>query len=269
VSESSSVDSLFRGIKRFRQRIALGERVVGAAVTFNDPLISEVLADSVDFLWYDLEHVGMDRSALTGHLMAARHRGTPGIVRVASVEPATVKPVLDAGAEGIVAAQVTTVDEVERFVSNCRYPPAGRRGAGPRIPTDFYRVSDLSYYDIANESVYVAVMVETAEAVAAIERIVQVEGLDGVVIGPFDLSVALGCRGQFDAQPMAEAIPHVIEVTRAAGRTVGIGMGAAPDFAISMFERGIQWVQMGNDFEYMRHHFDMIREQAMQERVKS
>jgi len=137
VSTKDAAQDLFRGMRWFREQLAAGTPQIGAAVTFSDPLLSDALADSVDFLWYDLEHTGLDPGALNAHLLAARGKETASIVRLADVHPAALKPVLDAGAEGIVAAQVRTADEVEQLVRNCMYPSQGARGAGPRVPTNY------------------------------------------------------------------------------------------------------------------------------------
>ena len=250
---------MFKGMRRFRAMLQAGEPVVGAAVTFNDPLLSDALADSVDFLWYDLEHTQIDPAALNAHLLAARGKQTASIVRVADVHPAVIKPVLDAGAEGIVAAQVYSVDEVEQFVRNCHYPPDGVRGVGPRVPTNFGRDGGADYFRRANEDILVSVMIETAEALQAIDRIVAVPGLDSVVIGPFDLSGALSKLGDVDGPAVTAAIDRVISAARDAGLYVGAGMPASADFASALIARGVNWVQVGSDFEYLIQCVDTTR----------
>ena len=94
-----------------------------------------------------------------------------------------IKPVLDAGASGIVVPQVRSVEEVQQVVADCRYPPLGQRGFGPLIPTNYGRDGgDVEYAERANAGIYVSVMIETAEALDALDQIVAVPGLDGVVI---------------------------------------------------------------------------------------
>ena len=249
----------FRGMQRFRQRLGDGKPAIGAAVTFSDALLSDALADSVDFLWYDMEHTQMDPGALNDHLMAARGKETASLVRVAVVHPLTLKPVLDAGAEGIVVAQVHDVEEVEAFVRNCIYPPDGTRGLGPRVPTNFGRFGGAQYVSLANEMVFTSVMIETAEAFEAIDRIVNVKRLDSVVIGPYDLSGAIGTLGEVDSPVVNDAIDRIIASARAAGVYVGMGMPVSPGFASTMFARGVNWVQLGSDFEYMIQRVDASR----------
>jgi hypothetical protein len=139
----------------------------GAAVTLADPLVSDALAGSVDFLWIDLEHAAMSPDALSGHLLAARGRGIPALVRVAAGTTPLIKPVLDAGAPGIIVLQVRTAEEVRQAVGDCRYPPLGRRGYGPRVPSDYGRDAGREYAARANRELFVAVQIEKADALAA------------------------------------------------------------------------------------------------------
>ena len=256
--QAKAIES-FGGMRRLRKCLAEGRPVVGAAVTFSDALISEALAESVDFLWYDMEHVQIDPGTLNAHLMAARGKKTAALVRVADVRPATLKPILDAGAEGIVVAQVRSVDEVEKLVSNCIYPPEGVRGFGPRIPTNFGRLGGEEYVSLANEMVFTSVMIETAQAFAEIDRIVNVSRLDSVVIGPYDLSGAIGTLGEVDSPVVNHAIDHIISSARAAGVYVGMGMSASSGYASKMFARGVNWIQLGSEFEYMIQRVDAAR----------
>jgi 4-hydroxy-2-oxoheptanedioate aldolase len=251
----------FLGMRRFRGLLGQGKPVVGAAVTFSDALISDALADSVDFLWYDMEHAQMDPCALNFHLMAARGKETASLVRVADVHPSTLKPVLDAGAEGIVVAQVHSVDEVKELVNNCVYPPEGVRGLGPRVPTNYGRFGGAQYVALANEMVFTSVMIETAEALDAIDEIVNVNRLDSIVIGPYDLSGAIGTFGEVDSPAVNDAIDRIIAAARAAGVYVGMGMPVSPRFASSMLARGVNWIQLGSDFEYMIQRVDAARKE--------
>ncbi len=157
-----------------------------------------------------------------------------------------VKPALDAGADGIIVPQVRTVEEVKQLVDDCRYPPVGHRGFGPRVPSAYFRHADEEFVARANESVFVAVMIETTEAYAAIGEIVSVPGLDSVIIGPADLSWALGANGNMDDPRLVKAFEVIIQAARAAGKFVGCGMGPDPIFAFRMAQRGAQWLAGGS-----------------------
>ena len=238
-------------IARFRKRLDAGDVCLGVGITLSDPLVTDALGDAVDFFWIDQEHSPRSPEILSGHLLAARARNVPAIVRVTGSGTAFIKPVLDAGAEGIVVPQVRSVEEVRQVVNDCRYPPMGRRGYGPRVPSNYGRDSGSAYVERANRNVFVAVQIETAEALEAIDNILAVPGLDSLVIGPWDLSGALGHFCDVEHPRIVEAVEMIIAKTRAAGLFVGAGMGLDADYAHVMIRRGIQWVQLGEDYSYL------------------
>jgi 4-hydroxy-2-oxoheptanedioate aldolase len=243
-------------IERFRRELASGKVCLGAAISFTDPLVIEALADSVDFFWIDLEHGAMGFDALNAHLLATRAKTKPGIVRVAGSATALIKPVLDAGAEGIIVPQVTSAQEVRGIVADCRYPPMGRRGFGPRVPTNYGRAGVPEYVRRANASLFVAVMLETDEALRAIDEIVKIEGLDSVVIGPMDLSASQGMLGDVENPRMLKAYEKIIGAARTAGLSVGAGMGINPALCLRLITMGVQWVQFAGDSDYLIYAFD-------------
>jgi 4-hydroxy-2-oxoheptanedioate aldolase len=245
-------------ILEFRDKLSGGQVCIGAGITFSDPLVSDALADGVDFLWIDLEHSPMSPEALAGHLLAARGKRVPGLVRVGGAITPLIKGALDAGADGIIVPQVRTVDEVRQVVADCRYPPLGQRGYGPRVPAGYFRRGGRAFTDRANELVFAAVMIETAEALAALDDILAIPGLDSVVIGPADLSYALGVTGDVEHPTVVAAIESIAARARAAGKFVGAGMGPDADYARTMARRGVQWLQVGSDCTYLYKQMDAI-----------
>ena len=245
-------------IAAFRQRLRADQICLGAGITFSDPLVTDALADSVDFFWIDMEHSAMGTQTVGVHLLAARARTVPALVRVPGSAAAFIKPVLDVGAEGIIVPQVRSAEEVMQIVANCRYCPAGRRGYGPRVPSDYGRNGGSAYIQQANSELFVAVQIETIEALNALDDILAVPGLDSLVIGPWDLSGALGVLGEVEHPRVIEAVEMIIAKTRAAGLFTGAGMGADPDFASRMVERGVQWLQVGSDFGYLVQRMDQL-----------
>ncbi len=247
------------GIDRFRSNLRAGKICLGASITFTDPLVTEALADAVDFLWIDLEHSPMSPEALSGHLLAARGKQAPALVRVGMASTAAIKGALDAGAEGIIVPQVRTVEEVRQVVDDCRYPPLGRRGYGPRVPTGYFRHGGREFADRANETIFVSVMIETVEAVEALDDILAVPGLDSLVIGPMDLSFSMGLGADLEHPKVVAAIEMIAAKARAAGCFVGAGMGTDVAFAHRMAQRGVQWLQVGGDCVYLYSFFDGMR----------
>ena len=249
-------------IAEFRRRLADGEVLLGPGIYMSDPQSSEALADSSDFLWYDLEHQAMSLETLRNHIMVARLKKRAAIVRIRGCEDQTLQTILDMGAHGIVAPQIRSVDEVNRLVAACRYQPQGERGWWPMIPTNYCRDDPGNYRDRANESLFVAVMIESVEAVEAIDEIVAVDGLDSVVLGLSDLSSSLGMLLRwFDPKVMA-CVEKVITAARKAGKPVGMGRDTNAAKIAELAAMGVQWFQAGADCLYLVEFMDGLKERV-------
>lgn len=248
-------------IHKFRDKLKAGRLCLGAGVSFADPAVTEALCDSVDFLWIDLEHSAIGLESLQAHLIAARAGGAPALVRVPSGAIAWTKRVLDSGAEGIILPQARTVAEVESFVAACRYPPLGQRGFGPRRPSNYDRDA-AGYVERANRELFVAVQIETAEALAALDAIARVPGYDSLVVGPADLAATLGIPGQLRHPRILEAIATIAATARRAGLTTGIGMGPDAEYAAIVARAGVQWIQCGGDYSFMLQSADAVYEKV-------
>lgn len=238
-------------IHKFRQKLDAGEFCLGAGITFSDPAVTEALCGSVDFLWIDLEHNPTDMESLLTHLMAARAGGAPALVRIPSNDLGWIKRVLDTGAEGIILPQAHSADEIRAFASACRYPPLGTRGFGPRRPSNYGRTPGEEYLKQANENLFVVAQIETVSAYEQIDDIVTIEGLDSLVVGPYDLSGSMGMLGQVHDPRITDAIRTVAAKAKRAGLYTGMGMGADVEHALEGASLGVNWAQCGNDYEYM------------------
>ena len=147
----------------------------------------QVERGDVDFVWIDLEHNATTTEAMLGHLIAARAGGAASIVRIPNNDVGWIKRVLDSGAEGIILPRCYSAREAAEFVSACRYPPMGTRGFGPRRPMEYGRIAQPEYLRQANRDVFVVVQVETVEILDELDQVLELEGLDSLVLGPQDL----------------------------------------------------------------------------------
>ena len=253
-------------IRKFRDRLRADELLIGVSVSLADAMVTDCLASSVDFFWIDMEHSGMSVETVAAHLLAARLRGVPALVRVVGSGSRFIKPVLDQGAEGIIVPQVSNAEEVSSVVQDCRYPPAGMRGYGPRVPSNFGRDEGEAYVLRANRDIYVSVQIENLDAYNSLDKILATPGLDGVVIGPADLSGSFGVLGQIDHPVVVHAIETIIKKARAAGITVGVGLGPEAEAAITMAKRGVHWMQLGADVHYLWRYYDQLAS-AVRDRI--
>jgi 2-keto-3-deoxy-L-rhamnonate aldolase RhmA len=248
---------MLKAAERFRKELKDGKKSIGIGITLSDPLLTDAIADSVDFLGYDLEHASMSPENMYAHLAVARGKNKPGIVRVTDGTTALIKAALDGGADGIIVPQVRTVEEVERIVGDCRYPPLGVRGFGPRVPSNYGRSQGADYLQAANQNLFVAVMIENADALQAVDAIACIHGLDSLVIGPADLSLSLGESSVYSARTQ-DAMRMIIAAALSAGKFIGAGMGVDVKFALHLAEMGVQWLQVGQDFDHLVKGMDAV-----------
>ncbi len=239
-------------VEVFRRKMDAGRTCLGASITFSDPLVTDAIGNSVDFFWLDMEHSGMTARDVSLHLLACRSREVPGFVRIPDGRTASIKGALDCGADGIIVPQVASSREVEGIISDSRYPPLGRRGFGPRVPSDYGRVGMAEQISRANKDVFVCVQIETREALEAVEDIASLPHLDAVVLGPSDLSVALGAAGERRSPVLLKAITRIVKAGRDHGLYVGSGVGFDLDWAAELLKQGVQWLQVGSDYDYLR-----------------
>ncbi len=232
----------------FRRKIQGREPCLGTCVTFTDPTVTEALTTVLDFVWIDAEHGPLSVAAVQGHIMATRGSQTTPIVRVAWNDPVLIKPILDAGAAGIIVPLVRTAEETKRAVAACRYPPEGIRGYGPRRPGRYGTAGGPDYCRQANESIIVIVQIEHIEAVRNIDEILAVEGLTTIVIGSQDLAASLGHRAEPRHAEVLQAIDTVIARAAKAGIPVGMALGDRPEIYCEWHAKGVSWFAVGADF---------------------
>jgi 2-keto-3-deoxy-L-rhamnonate aldolase RhmA len=229
----------------FRARLRRRELLLGTMVTLGDVAVAEIMAElGFDWLFIDAEHGPFDTRDLLGILRAVDQK-TSCVVRVSAAEEARIKSVLDLGAAGVIVPMVNTVDQAANVVRWARYAPAGSRGVG-LARAHGYGLRFKDYVESANERVAVIVQAEHWHAVDQIEAIVQVEGVDAVQLGPYDLAASMGKMGQVDSPDVVAAIDHVIKTCLAANVPVG-WFSVAVDAARPYIDRGCTLLTTGVD----------------------
>ena len=228
----------------FRARLRSGERLIAPLVTLNSPAVVELLAEAgFNWLFIDAEHSPLDTAQMQALMQAAG--ATPCVVRLSASDDMHVKRALDIGAAGIIAPQVNSVEHARRMVEAAKYAPAGQRGLGI-ARAHRYGLRVREYMQSANDDTAVIVQAEHRDAVDRIDDIVRVEGVDGVLIGPYDLSASLGRPGAVDHPDVRHAIARVRDACRAANIPIGIfGLTAA---AVKPYiEQGFTMIVAGVD----------------------
>ena len=210
-------------------------------VTLNSPAAVELLAEvGFDWLFIDAEHSPLDTAQMQALMQAAAP--TPCVVRLSASDEMHVKRALDIGAAGIIAPQVNSVEHAQRIVQAAKYAPAGQRGLGI-ARAHRYGLRVREYMQAANDDTAVIVQAEHRDAVAQIEEIVRV---DGVLIGPYDLSASLGRPGAVDHPEVRDAIARVRMACRGANLPIGI-FGLSADAVKPYIEQGFTMIVAGVD----------------------
>jgi 4-hydroxy-2-oxoheptanedioate aldolase len=203
-----------------------------------------------DSLTLDMQHGVIDYSHAISMLQAISTTNVVPLARVNWNEPGQIMKILDAGAYGIICPMVSNRKEAENFVQACMYPPKGYRSYGP-IRGLVYGGPD--YADEANNEILKFAMIETKESLDNLDEIMQTPGLDGIYIGPADLSLAIGERPSFDkpeGDPVYEVIMKILEHAKKNKVIAGI-QNAQPEYAHKMIKKGFQLVTIGTDQRFM------------------
>ncbi len=210
----------------FRSRLRAREVLVGPMITLSSPEVVQLLAEvGFDWLFIDTEHTPIEPPEIRSLLQAAG--ATPCLVRLPSSEATPIAKALDLGADGIIVPQVNSAEQTRHIVDCAKYAPVGRRGRGLGR-AHHYGLKLAEYSETANDTVAVVVQAEHPDAVRNIDAIVAVEGLDGVLVGPYDLASSLGHTGDVGHPDVRSAIERVGEACFARGLPCGmVGLSAA------------------------------------------
>ena len=244
---------------RLRQIWEEGKPVLNGWCSIGSPFVAEAMAMAgFDAITIDCQHGVIGYEQMLGMLQAVGDEPAIPLVRVAWNAPGDIMRALDAGAWGIICPMVNSRAEAEAFVSACRYPPAGQRSYGP---TRAALVSGADYAARANDEILAFAMVETREALDAVEEIVATPGLDGIYIGPSDLSLSLGGLPNQDSQEptILAAFDQVLAACKAAGRRAGVHTTSTA-YSKQMIERGFDLVTVGADLRYLMGARREVRE---------
>jgi 2-keto-3-deoxy-L-rhamnonate aldolase RhmA len=228
----------------FRQRLKDHKTLLGTIVSLASPEVAEVLsAAGFDWLFIDAEHGPLDALAIQRILQGAG--STPCLVRLARGDEVSIKQALDVGAAGIIAPLINSAGQAAEVVRHARYAPLGTRGVGVGRAHG-YGFTFQEYVSSANNETVVVVQAEHIDAVNNIEAIVQVPGVDAVLVGPYDLSASLGHIGEVTHPDVIAAIDRVTQACRAVNLPLGI-FGMTAEAVRPYTDRGYTLLAVGID----------------------
>ncbi len=210
------------------------------------------LAGGYDGFWLDAEHAGISTDQITMAALVGRACGLGSFVRMPVTNYAAVTQALESGTDGVMAAQVGSADEAEKFVSWAKFAPRGVRGLNTQgADAHFTHKTQIELARDANLDHFVAIQIETLGALEQADKIAAIDGLDLLFVGPADLSQSLGVLGQPNHELVWAAIDRVADACRRHGKAWGI-VPAGPEYADRCAEKGCQMITFGSDVLAMR-----------------
>ena len=228
-----------------KQKLGGGAVVWGASSGVADEFATQLtISTGVDFLWIDTEHSTFGLDEVRQLPVLARRNGCMPMVRVAGLDPNLIKKALDLGAQAIMVPQVNNAEEAALAVRASWYPPEGTRGVSP-IWTFYMGIPWDQYLPNANREICVVVQVESVEAMAGVERIAAVPGVDVVFAGPMDLSAAMGVIGQTSHPEVKRFLERMPARVAAEGKVAGIAVGSV-EAAIEAAQWGYRFINFGS-----------------------
>jgi len=233
-----------------KKKLRARELTVGSWITIGNTAVAEIMARAgYDWLTVDMEHSAISLENAQELIRVIELCGVAPLVRVGHNDPNLIKRVMDAGAHGVIVPMVNSAEEARQAVASVKYPPRGFRGVGLARAQKYGL--DFAGYKAWNETdSVVIVQVEHIRAVENLEAILTVEGVDGFIIGPYDLSGSLGVPGQFDHPEVVAALDRV--------KTVSNQLGALSGFHVIPPDREALDEKINEGYRFVAHSLDSL-----------
>jgi 4-hydroxy-2-oxoheptanedioate aldolase len=233
----------------FLKHLKSGRRLYGTMIVSSSPLWPlAVKRAGADFVFIDTEHTPIERATLAQMCVAYRALGLPPLVRIPSPDPCEACQVLDGGAAGVLAPYIEHVEQVRDLVGATKLRPLKGKRLEEALNDRACLGSELNdYLDRRNAGNFLLINIESVPALERLEQILAVPGLDGVIIGPHDLSVSLGVAEQYDHPRFETAVDEIISQVREKGLAVGIHFPQDPTRQVKWAQKGLNIILHSSD----------------------
>lgn len=235
-----------------KKKMKNNELSIGSWITIGHPAIVEILGNAgFEWLTIDIEHNQINGQTVTVLISTIQSKDIAALVRVSKNEEVTIKHVMDAGADGIIVPMVCNKSDAEKAVEYVKYPPIGKRGVGLSRAQN-YGLGFEDYKKWLNESALIIAQIEHIEGVNNIEEIITTSGIDGIIIGPYDLSGSLGVPGDYKNPEVIKALKHVEETCLKNKFSLGYHV-VPPDKNLlkETIAKGYNFIALSTDFYFM------------------
>ena len=239
----------------FARRLHAGETVFSGWCSLPYPLVAETVGrEGFSAVTIEAQHGLWDLNAILTGIAAVRQGGAAPLVRVPVGDFAMVSRVLDFGAEGIIAPMINTAADARALAAAAKYPPVGERSWGPHRATTLAGLTDQSIYlREANEHVIALAMIETRAALDNLDAILDTPGIDGLFVGPSDLSIALSGGKTLDplSKEVERELDRIVAAAQKAGKIPGAYCHSAVR-AVALAKRGVRFLAVMSDLAFIR-----------------
>ena len=253
-------------VNRLKQALAAGETQYGLFLGLPDTTCAEICAGAgFDWLVVDTEHGPFDLPAVLRHLQTIAAYEVSAIVRPVSDDRNVLKQLLDTGVQSLVVPMVESAEQAVELVRSVRYPPAGVRGLGTALARAARWTRIPGYLHKANEQICLLAQVETGRAVRALPGILEVEGIDGIFVGPSDLSASMGHIGNPRHPDVVKVIREVLRAARSAGKAAGV-LALDPVHIQDYRDHGANMIGIGTDTLLLANSAQQLAESVRDEK---
>lgn len=236
-----------------KNKLKKNQLTIGSWIMMGHPMSIEVLAlAGFEWLVIDIEHTPIDLETVQSLIRTIQASDMKALVRVSKNEEVIIKRVLDMGADGIVVPMVNSKEDAKQAVNYAKYPPIGKRGVGLFRATR-YGMKFEEYKKWVDDELVIIAQIEHIDAVNNIDEILQIEGIDGTIIGPYDLSGSMGYPGEFEREDVKDAVQKVLDRCKAFNIPSGFHVvDTDPEKLQIKIEQGCTFLAYGIDYFFMR-----------------
>ena len=240
-------------MKSLKEKLKNNELTIGSWIMIGHPISVEVMAlAGFEWLVIDMEHTSIDINTAQNLITTIQANGIKALVRVSKNEEVIIKKVLDIGADGIIVPMINSKEDAVKAVEFAKYPPIGKRGVG-LYRASKYGVKFEEYKKWVEEELVIIAQIEHIDGVNSIEEILQVKGIDGTIIGPYDLSGSMGYPGEFEREDVKKSVQKVLNKCKEYNIPSGFHVvDTDPEKLKQKIKEGCTFLAYGIDYFFMR-----------------
>ena len=253
------------GTSLLKQKLQNKELSIGSWLTIPHQAVIEILSTAgFEWLTIDMEHSPISIETIMNLIGHIQGNGMQALVRVSKNEEVAIKRVLDAGADGVIVPMIRNKEEAIQAVNFVKYPPLGTRGVGLNRAQKYGTAFD-TYQDWVKNNVVVIAQIEHIDAVNNLEDIFSVPGIDGIIVGPYDLSASMGFPGEYDREDVKEALERIDIVAKKLNKPLGFHIVESDHSKIlEKINKGYSFLAFSLDFFFLgdkaRQEMNLLKE---------